>query len=150
MSAGALCSMPSPYVSDRLQFAFFADAGQVWTRGGSGVEQSFRSLRITPGIGARFASPVGPIRLDIGFNPYQRQAGAAYFDAPAQGGEAPLYCISPGNGLPVTGWHPGKYEPNEKPPQQAPAKECLSSYEPKKRSSFLHRLSLQASIGQAF
>ena len=142
--------MPSPYISDRLQFAFFADAGQVWTRGGTGIEQSFRSLRITPGIGARFASPVGPIRLDVGFNPYQRQAGAAYFDAPPQAGEAPLYCISPGNGLPVTGWHKHAYEPNEKPAQQAPAKECLASYEPKKRSSFLHRLSFQASIGQAF
>jgi outer membrane protein insertion porin family/translocation and assembly module TamA len=142
--------MPSPYISDRLQFAFFADAGQVWTRGGTGIEQSFSNLRITPGIGIRLASPVGPIRLDVGFNPYQRQAGAAYFDAPEQAGEAPLYCVSPGNALPVTGWHPGKFEPNEKPPQQAPAKECLSSYEPKKRSSFLHRLSFQASIGQAF
>ncbi len=143
--------MPSPYISDRLQFAFFADAGQVWTRGGSGVEQSFSSLRITPGIGVRLASPVGPIRLDVGFNPYQRQAGAAYFDSPEQAGEAPLYCISPDNGLPVTGWHPGRYEPNEKPPQQAnPSKGCPASYNPKKRSSFLHRLSFQASIGQAF
>jgi outer membrane protein assembly factor BamA len=141
--------MPSPYISDRLQFAFFADAGQVWTRGGAGIEQSFGSLRITPGIGVRLASPVGPVRLDVGFNPYQRQAGAAYFDAPQQAGEAPLYCISPGNGLPVTGWHKGDYAPNEKPAQQAPAKECLTSYEPKKRSSFLHRLSFQASIGQA-
>ena len=70
--------------------------------------------------------------------------------APQQAGEAPLYCISPGNGLPVTGWHKGDYAPNEKPAQQAPTKECLTSYEPAKRSSFLKRLSFQASIGQAF
>jgi outer membrane protein insertion porin family/translocation and assembly module TamA len=142
--------MPSPYISDRLQFAFFADAGQVWTRGGAGIEESFSSVRITPGVGIRLASPVGPIRLDVGFNPYQRQSGAAYWDAPAQAGEAPLYCISPGNGLPVTGWHKGDYAENEKPAQQAPTKECLTSYQPPKASSFWKRLSFQASIGQAF
>ena len=141
--------MPSPYVSDKLQFAFFADAGQVWTRGGAGIEESFSSVRITPGVGIRLASPVGPIRLDVGFNPYQRQAGAAYFDAPEQAGEAPLYCVSPGNGLPVTGWRE-TYGPNDKPAQQAPTKECLTSYQPPKPSSFLKRLSFQASIGQAF
>jgi len=142
--------MPSPYISDKLQFAFFADAGQVWTRGGAGIEESFNSLRITPGVGIRVASPVGPIRLDVGFNPYQRQSGAAYWDAPAQAGEAPLYCISPGNGLPVTGWHKGAYGEDEKPAQQAPTKECLTSYQPPKASSFWKRLSFQASIGQAF
>jgi outer membrane protein insertion porin family len=142
--------MPSPYISDKLQFAFFADAGQVWTRGGAGIEESFSSVRITPGVGIRLASPVGPIRLDVGFNPYQRQAGAAYYDAPEQAGEAPLYCVSPGNGLPVTGWHKGDYAPTEKPAQQAPTKECLTSYQPPKASSFWNRLSFQASIGQAF
>jgi len=142
--------MPSPYISDRLQFAFFADAGHVWTRGGAGIEESFTSVRITPGVGIRLASPVGPIRLDVGFNPYQRQSGAAYWDAPTQAGEAPLYCISPGNGLPVTGWHKGEYAPNEKPAQQAATKECLTSYQPAKSSSFWQRLSFQASIGQAF
>ena len=111
--------MPSPYIPERLQIAFFADAGQVWTRGGTGVEQSFGSLRVTPGLGMRLASPVGPIRLDIGFNPYNRQAGSAYFDAPDERWEAPLYCISPGNGLPVTGWVRNP-EPNAKPPKPVP------------------------------
>ncbi len=50
----------------------------------------------------------------------------------------------------VTGWHTGAYAPNEKPAQQAPTKECLTSYQPPKASSFLKRLSFQASIGQAF
>ncbi len=141
--------MPSPFIPERLQLAFFADAGQVWTRGGTGAEQSFGNLKITPGVGMRLASPVGPIRLDIGFNPYQRRQGAAYFDAPAQGGKAPLYCVSPGNGLPVTGW---KMEPSTTdPPVQAnPSRGCPTSYAPIKRSAFLHRLTFQASIGQAF
>jgi hypothetical protein len=96
---------------------------------------------------ARVARWADPARC--GFNPYQRQGGAAYYDAPEQAGEAPLYCVSPGNGLPVTGWRK-EYGPNEKPAQQAPTKECLTSYQPPKPSSFLKRLSFQASIGQAF
>ena len=142
--------MPSPLIPSRLQLAFFADAGQVWTRGGTGAEQSFGTMRVTPGFGLRLASAVGPIRLDVGFNPYQRQQGAAYFDAPEQGGEAPLYCISPNNGLPVTGWKE-KYDPGDKPATQAnPSKGCPSSYLPRKSTSFLNRLTFQASIGQAF
>lgn len=142
--------MPSPFFPDRLQVAFFADAGQVWTRGGTGAEQSFGTMRVTPGIGVRLASVVGPIRLDIGFNPYQPREGAAYFDAPAQAGIAPLYCVSPGNGLPVTGWRVNQ-DPNKPPPTQAnPSRGCPSSYSPKKRSSFFQRLTFQASIGQAF
>ena len=142
--------MPSPYIPDRLQIAFFADAGQVWTRGGTGAEESFGGLKITPGFGMRLASPVGPIRLDVGFNPYNRKSGSAYFDAPASGGEAPLYCISPNNGLPVTGWVRNP-EPDAKPPTQAiPPGGCPTSYEPTKSNGFFRRLSFQASIGQAF
>ena len=142
--------MPSPFIPERLQVAFFADAGQVWTRGGTGAEQSFGNMRVTPGIGARLASPVGPIRLDVGFNPYQRQAGAAYFDQPAQGKSAPLYCVSPGNGLPVTRWKlkPGAGDPL--PVQANPARGCPASYSPSRRGTFIDRLTFQASIGQAF
>ena len=142
--------MPSPFIPDRLQVAFFADAGQVWTRGGTGAEQSFGNMKITPGVGARLASPVGPIRLDVGFNPYQRQAGAAYFDQPAKGLDAPLYCVSPGNGLPVTGWKKTPTASDPLPSQANPARGCPASYSPSKRGSFINRLTFQASIGQAF
>jgi outer membrane protein insertion porin family/translocation and assembly module TamA len=143
--------MPSPYIPERLQIAFFADAGQVWTRGGTGIEQSFGHLRVTPGVGMRLASVVGPIRLDIGYNPYDRRAGSAYFDAPRRNGEAPLYCVSPNNGLPVTGWSPNP-APEDKAPKQANAGQggCPSSFEPTKITSFFRRLSFNASIGQAF
>jgi outer membrane protein insertion porin family/translocation and assembly module TamA len=142
--------MPSPFLPERLQVAFFADAGQVWTRGASGAERSFGGLRITPGFGMRLASPVGPIRVDVGFNPYDRVTGAAYFNASEQNGVAPLYCVSPGNGLPVTGWKP-RYEPNDLPAVQAnPSRGCPTSYEPKQKSGFFSRLRLNVSIGQAF
>ena len=144
--------MPSPFLPERVQVAFFADAGQVWTRGGSGAEQSFRRLRVTPGFGMRVASPVGPIRLDIGFNPYQRVAGAAYYNAPERNEQAPLYCVSPGNGLPVTGWKEEKdYADTDPVPVQAnPARGCPTEYKPTKRTSFFSRLRLNVSIGQAF
>jgi outer membrane protein insertion porin family/translocation and assembly module TamA len=142
--------MPSPFIPERLQVAFFADAGQVWTRAGSGSEQSFTNLRITPGFGVRVASPVGPIRLDIGFNPYQRESGAAYYNAPERNEQAPLYCVSPGNGLPVTGWKP-KYDAGDPQPVQAnSARGCPTLYSPTRRTSFFSRLRLNVSIGQAF
>jgi len=144
---------PSPFIPERLQLAFFADAGQVWTRGGTGAEQSFGNLRVTPGVGVRVASPVGPIRMDIGYNPYPRQDGAAYFDAPistALGGTAPLYCVSPGNALPVTGWRPD-LGPDDPPPVQASSgRACPAKYTPPKSSSLFRRLTFHVSIGQAF
>ena len=64
--------LPSPVFSSRLRFAAFVDAGVLWESGGA------RVLRVTPGLGLRFASPLGPIRFDVGYNPYQLQSGALY------------------------------------------------------------------------
>ena len=141
--------MPAPFIPDRLQVAFFADAGQVWTRGATGAEQSFGNLRVTPGIGIRVASPVGPIRLDVGYNRYPRQSGAAYYDTPAGTKGAPLYCVSPENGLPVTGWRPG-LKPSDDQAQQSNSGRCPTTFTPQERGGFFRRLSLHASIGQAF
>lgn len=146
--------MPSPFIPDRVQVAFFADAGQVWTRGASRAEQSFGSLQVTPGIGIRVASPVGPIRLDVGYNPYNRRAGAAYFDTPQteRGGSAPLYCVTPGNGLPVTGWPFSNQDAPVAGPQgeQAnPSRGCPTTFQPPAGGFFRH-LTFNVSIGQAF
>jgi outer membrane protein insertion porin family/translocation and assembly module TamA len=138
----------SPFLPSLVQWALFTDAGEVWTRGGSGAQQGFQELRITPGLGVRVASPVGPIRVDLGYNPYQRPRGAAYFDAPVgPGGTAPLYCVSPGNGLPVTGYSPDSEA--VEPPQQAQGP-CGPTYEPRSTGGFFRRLTFNISIGQAF
>ena len=50
-----------------LTFAVFVDAGSVGARFG-GTPTVF-----TPGIGFRFVSPVGPIRVDVGYNPRSRE-----------------------------------------------------------------------------
>ena len=49
--------------SDRLTVVGFLDAGQVW----EGVDDDVR-LVATPGVGIRFNSPVGPLRMDLGYN----------------------------------------------------------------------------------
>jgi len=143
--------VPSPVLPERLQLALFADAGQVWTRGAGGVERGFGQLRVTPGFGVRVATLVGPIRVDVGYKPYERESGAAYIDAPvpAGGGEAPLFCVSPGNGLAVTGWKPdiSLNDPDLK--QETAPRGCPTTFRPEKRSA-LRRFAFHVSIGQAF
>jgi outer membrane protein insertion porin family len=68
--------IPSPILSNRMRVAFFVDAGTVWERGREDVAPA--SLRVTPGFGFRIGTPLGPARLDIAYNGYERQAGALY------------------------------------------------------------------------
>ena len=60
-------------ISPRLRFALFVDAGSVWVRDPE-AGAPFR-LRITPGIGLRLNTPLGPARLDIAYNPYDFPPG---------------------------------------------------------------------------
>jgi len=48
-----------------VEFVTFGDFGQVW---GSGASVALRDLEFTPGLGVRYLSPVGPIRVDVGYN----------------------------------------------------------------------------------
>jgi len=71
--------IPSPIFQSRLRLATFVDAGGTWNRQGPG---SSRVIRVTPGIGIRLATPLGPARLDVAYNPYKLQPGALFqFDA---------------------------------------------------------------------
>ena len=42
----------------------FGDFGQVWS---AGSDPSLGDLELTPGLGVRYFSPVGPIRIDFGY-----------------------------------------------------------------------------------
>jgi outer membrane protein insertion porin family/translocation and assembly module TamA len=55
-----------PIWSDRVRGAAFLDFGQVWR---STDEVDLGGLAWTPGVGIRYFSPIGPIRIDIGYNP---------------------------------------------------------------------------------
>jgi outer membrane protein assembly factor BamA len=50
--------LPSPVLPQRMRLGIFVDAGQVWERGSEAFPIS--GLRITPGAGVRFATPLGP------------------------------------------------------------------------------------------
>ena len=54
--------------------AVFVDAGMVAERS----HISLGDVRATPGAGLRMPSLLGPIRLDVGFNPYAATAGPLY------------------------------------------------------------------------
>jgi hypothetical protein len=51
--------------------AVFIDGGYVSQRINPTLPKS--KLAITPGFGARYLSPVGPIRVDFGFNPGRQE-----------------------------------------------------------------------------
>jgi outer membrane protein assembly factor BamA len=55
-----------PIWADRLRGALFLDYGQVW-RGHGDVDVG--RVQVTPGLGVRYFSPIGPIRVDVGYNP---------------------------------------------------------------------------------
>jgi outer membrane protein assembly complex protein YaeT len=67
---------PAPVWSDRLRVAAFVDGGTVWERGGgAGAGPSFR---VTPGVGLRFVTPLGPARVDAAWNGYALPPGRLY------------------------------------------------------------------------
>jgi outer membrane protein insertion porin family len=51
-------------LSSLLQGAAFIDVGRVWE---DADQFAFDELRVTPGFGVRYFSPIGPIRLDLGY-----------------------------------------------------------------------------------
>ena len=140
--------VPSPFLSDIVSYAIFVDAGEVWNRGRTAgtAEARFDGIKITPGLGLRVSSPVGPIRVDVGYNGYSRRPGAAYFDAPVgAGGVAPLYCVSPENTVKVV----PATEVGRPATQITGSGVCGSTFLPEGRRG-LRRLTFNFSIGQAF
>lgn len=133
----------SPVLPELLHFTAFTDVGELWTPGAAQREDRFEKLKITPGVGVRVETPVGPFRIDVAYNPYSPRSGAAFFDAPIQlGGQ--LYCVSPGNTLAVTGLGAA----GQAPTQAAGA--CDANFQPAGPRGFLRRLNWSFGIGQAF
>jgi outer membrane protein insertion porin family len=135
----------SPVLPRLLQWAVFTDAGQVWNRAsGTAGRLSGGGLRVTPGGGVRILSPFGAIRVDLGYNGYELTNGAAYFNASrdAATGRAPLFCVSPGNRLPIVTGADGVRVQQSGP--------CPSTFRPPARRGVLGRLNPSIWIGQAF
>jgi outer membrane protein assembly complex protein YaeT len=142
----------SPFLPTLLQWTFFADFGQVWSRGGNDASLRNSTLRTTPGLGARIFSPIGVIRLDFGYNNYPQRAGAAYFNELKRAdGSRALLCVSPGNNIvasEITETIDGV--PNSKRIVQAPYDSCLGSYAPQRGRRALGPFTFFFAIGQAF
>jgi len=69
--------LPAPVWPSRLRLAVFVDAGELWgyqTVGGL-LPGGFK---VTPGIGLRLATPLGPVRVDVAYNSYAAQQGPLY------------------------------------------------------------------------
>jgi outer membrane protein assembly factor BamA len=128
----------TPFLPDLLQLSVFTDAGEVWNRGDSRQRFGFERLRWTPGVGLRVFSPVGPVQVNAAYNPYPYPFGPIYYDAPPVGGRAPLYCVSPQNGLPVTDG------------QQAEGECRGDTFRPARQANFFSRLTFTFSIGPDF
>lgn len=112
-----------PLLGEKWNAVAFVDFGQVWK---TEREVRLRDLVFTPGTGVRYYSPIGPIRVDVGYN--------------GMGGEN-LQVITnevrareDGSGVANT----GKFRVLDSPVFWDP------------RRSFLDRLQFHFSIGQAF
>ena len=125
-----------PFLSDALQFATFVDAGVVWDRGRPDVPSvRFDDIRVTPGVGLRVNSPVGPFRVDLAYNRYPLSEGSVYY----LGSDNTLRCVSrPRN--PGVGGGVGPIVSTS----------CPQTFTPVQSGSFFNRLTFNFSIGQAF
>ncbi|MEJ2502542.1 MAG: BamA/TamA family outer membrane protein [Gemmatimonadota bacterium] len=82
---------PSPVLRDLLRLAVFVDAGTV---GPERLWEDPSDWRVTPGLGFRIRTPVGPIRVDLGYNFYPPPVGDLYVtEVDEQSGEQRLVRI---------------------------------------------------------
>lgn len=72
---------PMPIFSGRLSWAAFLDVGQVYDPEQPAAE---RTLRLTPGLGLRLSTPLGPVRVDVAYRPYDPTPGPLYEAANGQ------------------------------------------------------------------
>jgi outer membrane protein insertion porin family len=68
--------VPAPVFAERLQLGAFVDAGEVYIRQRDIL--SLKSIRVTPGVGMRFVTPLGPVRVDVSYNDYAPESGVLW------------------------------------------------------------------------
>lgn len=69
--------LPSPVWPSRFRLAAFVDAGELWEQTeDQGLVPG--GLRVTPGVGLRITTPLGPMRFDVAYNDYPGQPGRLY------------------------------------------------------------------------
>jgi outer membrane protein assembly factor BamA len=69
--------VPSPILPERVQLAGFVDVGEVYIRQRDVL--ALKSMRVTPGVGFRIVTPLGPVRVDVAYNGYAPESGVLWF-----------------------------------------------------------------------
>lgn len=134
--------IPNPLAPRLVQHVLFADAGSVWNRGAGRF-----ALRWTPGTSVRVITPVGPVQINVAYNPYAKPAGPVYYDFPLDDPTVPerlrgqLVCVLPLTGLPADA---------AAAQQLAASGTCPSLYSPPASRILVRRLTLTFSIGPEF
>ena len=132
-----------PFFPNLIQYTLFTDAGAVWTQRPR-TRLAGQQLKYTPGFAVRYFSPVGPIQVNVGYNPYGRAAGVAYYAPAITGRSAPLTCVTPSaaTAIPIH-LRSGEWT-------QDPNAVCPQSYAPPQSRAFLKSLTFTISIGPDF
>jgi outer membrane protein insertion porin family len=133
-----------PFIPNLLEYVPFIDAGDVFTSETGSTRHE--ALSVTPGLGLRYFSPIGPIQVNAGYNPQRTRAGPAYFTPVRSNGTAPLICVT-APGAPVapvvrdstTGALLGNVNST-----------CPASFVPKVSNNFFSHFVLTFSIGTDF
>jgi outer membrane protein assembly factor BamA len=132
-----------PFFPQLLEYVPFIDAGQVWTRETGSQQLNLARMAVTPGIGLRIFTPVGPIQGNVGYNGAQPRPGPLYFAQPVtSSGQANLVCVTaPGEAPVPVPFKNGIYD--------TPTS-CPASFIPFRGSSFFSKLTLTLSVGTSF
>jgi len=122
-----------PLMFESIRGAAFLDIGQVWR---AADEMRLGALAWSPGLGVRYYSPIGPVRVDIGYNPASAEQLAVLSTEVCQGSADPCGPIAPAgpyndlvNGTSLRAQPSVLWDPYD---------------------SFTDRLQIHFSIGQAF
>ena len=125
--------------TDLLRWVAFVDVGRVWnTRDLFSATNA--DARATPGVGVRLVTPLGPFRVDVGFNPNALEPGPAFLVTPsdvANGVVGRAVCVSPGSTELLSA-------------STTTAPLCPASFLPSNPRSVLSRLTVHFSLGNAF
>lgn len=122
-----------PLYGDKWQGAAFVDVGQVWQ---DGAEIRLDDIVVTPGFGIRYNSPIGPIRVDIGYNGVGSERLPVVTTRVRQATDGAGKPLFDADGRPVL--------------ENTTTLRTLDPVSWNPRRSFLDRLQLHFSIGQAF
>lgn len=142
--ANAELRVRDPFFPALLEYVPFLDAGAVQQVGAHNLKPS--KLSYTPGLGLRVFSPIGPIQLNVGYNPYGGRPGTAYYAVPVNTftNKAPLVCVTAPDETPVP-----VFIQRDRTQTQNSA-DCPSTFRPALSSGFLKHLTFTLSIGTDF